>query len=133
MGMQDTTRLLQGMGRTYPDGVRADEISRHIGIDGLRAVRAVRGLFEGGLITAHGTPCVEGMLESEFMLTEPGMVVAFGLVSIEGDPRGAIAALEAHTLRQLHRSRERSMSGKQGLPADAGAAIRPSPDRRAPR
>lgn len=103
MGIQDTTRLLQGMGRTYPDRVRTDEISRHIGFEGVRAIRAVRGLFEGGLITALGTPCVDGMLGSELMLTEPGMVVAFGLACVEDDPRGAIAALESETLRQLHR------------------------------
>lgn len=106
MGIQDTTRLLQGMGRTYPDRVRADEISRHMGIEGVRAVRAVRGLFEGGLVTAHGSPCAEGMLASELTLTEPGMMVAFGLACVEDDPRGAIAALEAETLRQLHRHRE---------------------------
>ncbi len=106
MGIQDTMRLLQRIGRTYPDGVRTDEASRHIGFDGVRAVRAVRGLIEGGLITAHGSPCVDGMPGSKLMLTEPGMVVAFGLVCIEADPLGAIAALEAETLRQLHRRRE---------------------------
>lgn len=106
MGIQDTARLLQGMRRTYPDRVRADEISRHLGIEDARAVRAVRGLFEGGLVTTHGSPCAEGMLGSELMLTEPGMVVAFGLACVEDDPRDAIAALEVQTLRQLHRHRE---------------------------
>lgn len=106
MGIQDTTRLLQGMGRTYPDRVQIDELSANIGLDGVRAVRAVRGLFEGGLITAHGSPCVDGLPGSELLLTEPGMVVAFGLACVEGDPGGAIEALESETLRQLYRHRE---------------------------
>jgi hypothetical protein len=104
MGIQDTARFLQEMGRMYPDCVRTDEISRHTGIEDVRAVRAARGLFEGGLVTAHGTVCE--MLGSELMLTEQGMVVAFGLACVEEDPRDAIAALEAQTLRQLHRYRE---------------------------
>ena len=106
MGIQDTTRLLQRMGRTYPDRVRIDELLEHVGLDGVRAVRAVRGLFEGGLITAHGSVCVGGMPGSELRLTEPGMAVAFGLACVEDDPRGAITALEDQTLRQLHRHRE---------------------------
>jgi len=106
MGIQDTTKLLQGMGRTYPDRVQIDELLEHIGLDGVRAVRAVRGLFEGGLVTAHGSVCVGGMPGSELRLTEPGMVIAFGLACVEDDHRGAIAALEAQTLSQLHRHRE---------------------------
>jgi len=106
MGIQDSTRLLQGMGREYPDRVPIDELLGNIGIEGARAVQAVRGLFEGGLITAYGSPCVEGLPGSELLLTEPGMVVAFGLACVEDDPRGALAALEAETLRQLHRHRE---------------------------
>ncbi|MEO8524450.1 MAG: hypothetical protein ABI460_07005 [Caldimonas sp.] len=106
MGIQDTTKLLQRMGRTYPDRARTDEVSREIGIEGVRALRAVRGLIEGGLVTTLGSPCVDGMPGLELMLTEPGMMVAFGLTCIEGDPRDAIAAIEAETLRQLRRHRE---------------------------
>ena len=106
MGIQDTTRLLQEMGRTYPSRVQVDELLGHIGLDGVRAVHAVRGLFEGGLVTARGSAWVGGMPGSELRLTEPGMAVAFGLACVEGDPRGAITALEEQTLRQLHRHRE---------------------------
>ena len=106
MDIQDTTRLLQEMGRTYPDRVETDELLGHIGLDGVRALQAIRGLFEGGLITSHGSACIGGMPGSELRLTEPGMAVAFGLACVEADPRGAIAALEEQTLRQLHRHRE---------------------------
>ena len=106
MGIQDTTRLLQEMGRTYPSRIQIDELLGHIGLDGVRAVQAVRGLLEGGLVTARGSACVGGMPGSELRLTEPGMAVAFGLACVEGDPRGAITALEEQTLRQLHRHRE---------------------------
>ncbi len=46
--MQDTTRILQAMRRTYPERVRIDDLFGHIGFGGARVVRAVRGLFEGG-------------------------------------------------------------------------------------
>lgn len=133
MGIQDTTRLLQRMGRSYPDRLRSNEISRHLEFESVRAVRAVRGLFEGGLITAQGSPCVEGMPGAELMLTEPGMAVAFDLAGVEADPREAIRALEAKTLSQLHRHRERRSSVASESPEDPLAAIRPSPDRRVPR
>lgn len=106
MGIQDTTQLLQRMGRTYPDRVHADELLATSGLGDVRAARAVRGLFEGGLITAHGIASIEGMPGSELRLTELGMVVAFGLACLEDDPRRAITALEAQTIRQLHRCRE---------------------------
>jgi hypothetical protein len=106
MGIQDSTRLLHEMGRTYPGRIRIDELLRHVGLDGSRAVQAVRGLFEGGLVTANGAACVGGMPGSELRLTEPGMAVAFGLAGVEGDPRGAIRTLEEQTLRQLLRHRE---------------------------
>jgi hypothetical protein len=106
MGLQDTTRLLQRMGQAYPECVQIGQLLEHSGLGCVRAVRALRGLFEGGLITAHGPACVEGIPGSELRLTEPGMVVAFGLACVEGDPRAAITALEAQTLVQLHRCRE---------------------------
>ena len=133
MGIQDTTRLLQRMGGVYPDRVRSNEISRHLGFESFRAARAVRGLVEGGLITAQGSPCVEGMPGAELILTEPGMAVAFGLAGVEADPREAIMAFEAQTLRQLRRYRERRLRVASESPEDALAVIRPSPDRRAPR
>jgi hypothetical protein len=95
------------MGRAYPDCVKLDELMGHVGLDGVRAVQAVRGLFEGGLITADGPAGVGGLPGSELRLTEPGMLVAFGLACVEDDPRGEIEALEAQTLRQLHRHRDR--------------------------
>ena len=107
MGIQDTTKLLHEMGRTYPSRIQIDELLGCIGLEGVRAVQAVRGLVEGGLVTAKGSACVGGMLGSELRLTEPGMAVAFGLAGVEGDPRRAIRALEEQTLRQLHRYRER--------------------------
>ena len=106
MGIQDTTRLLHAMGRTYPGRIQIDDLLGHIGLDGARAVQAVRGLLEGGLVTARGSACVGGFPGSELRLTEPGMAVAFGLAGVEDDPRCAIRALEAQTLRQLHRQRE---------------------------
>ncbi len=130
MDIQDTTRLLQGMGRTYPDPVRTDELSRHLGFEGVRAVRAVRGLFEGGLITPRGLACVEGMPGSELVLTESGMAVALGLADVEDDTRGAIAALEAQALRQLHRYRESRVAARWVCPVDASVLIRPPTDRR---
>ena len=105
MGIQDTARLLQGMGKIYPDRVRTDELLGHVGLDGVRAVRAIRGLFDGGLITVETPACLGEIPGSELRLTEPGMVVAFGLARVEDDPRGAIAALEQQTLRQLQRRR----------------------------
>jgi hypothetical protein len=107
MGIQDTTRLLQEMGRTYPSRIQIDDLLKHIGLEGARAVQAVRGLFEGGLITAKGSACAGGMPGLELRLTEPGMAVAFGLAGVEGDPRRAIRDLEEQTLHQLHRHRER--------------------------
>lgn len=101
MGIQDTSKLLQRMGMAYPDRVHSEELSREMGFEGVRAVRAVRGLVEAGLITAHGSPGVDGMPGSELMLTENGMAVAFGLALAEADPRGAILTLEAQTVRQL--------------------------------
>ncbi|MEO8278555.1 MAG: hypothetical protein ABI564_02615, partial [Ideonella sp.] len=73
------------MGRVYPGRIPVDELLKHVGLDGPRAVQAVRGLFEGGLIAAEGATCPVGMPGSAIRLTEPGMVVAFGLASIEED------------------------------------------------
>ena len=106
MGIQDTTRLLHEMGRTYPSRIQIDDLLGHIGLQGVRAVQAVRGIVEGGLVTASGAASLGGMPGSELRLTEPGMAVAFGLAGVEDDPRCAIRALEAQTLRQLHRHRE---------------------------
>ena len=129
MGIQDTTRLLQQMGRSYPDRVLRDEISGHLGFESVRAACAVRGLLEGGLITAQGSPCLEGVQGSKLMLTEPGMAIAFGLVCIEADPRDALMALEAQTLRQLDRHRERRRAALE-LPEGAPVEIRSSRDGR---
>ena len=106
MGIQDTTRLLREMRRTYPNRLQIDELLEHIGLDGVRAVQAVRGVVEGGLVTARGFACVGGMPGSELRLTEPGMAVAFGVAGVEDDPRRAIRVLEEQTLRQLRRHRE---------------------------
>ncbi|MEO6896477.1 MAG: hypothetical protein ABI218_07525 [Caldimonas sp.] len=105
--MQDTAKLLNRIAQAYPDALHVEELLGHIGLESGRGERAVRGLFEGGLITARGTPCVEGVPGSELRLTEPGIAVALGLAGIEDDPRGAITSREVQTVRLLHQARER--------------------------
>jgi len=81
---------IAGDGADNPRRVQIDELLCHVALDGGRAAQAVRGLVEGGLITACGSAWVGGMPGLEFRLTEPGMAVAFGRACVEGDPRGAI-------------------------------------------
>lgn len=121
MGLQDTAKLLDRIAQAYPDPLHIDELLGPIGLENGRGERAVRGLFEGGLITARGTPCIDGVPGSELRLTEPGIAVAFGLAGIEDDPRGVITTREAQTVRLLHQAREH----RSATPGDRSWMLRP--------
>lgn len=118
MGLQDTAILLQRIAQAYPEAVLVDDVMAHVESEGSRRVaRAVRALFEGGLIAAGGTPCVDGVPGSELRLAEPGIAVACGLVRIEDDPSGAITVLEAHTVGLLQRARQRPSASPRDRPS----------------
>jgi predicted ArsR family transcriptional regulator len=94
------------MGRTYPDPIDLDAVCRHTGLEDAKVRRELWGLVDQGYVEVQGSPSWAGLPWSVSRLTEAGMAVAFGLASVEGDARGAIALLEAATLRELDRQRK---------------------------
>ena len=104
------TRILQAMGRTYPNPIDLDAVSRHTALDGANVRRELWGLVDHGYVDVQGSPSWAGLPWSVSRLTEAGMAVAFGLASVEDDACGAIALLESATLRELDRQRKRRSS-----------------------
>ncbi len=100
------TRILRAMGRTYPDPIDLDAVCRHTGLDDAKVRRELWGLVDHGYVEVQGSPSWAGLPWSVSRLTEAGMAVAFGLAGVEDDARGAIASLEAATLRELDGQRK---------------------------
>ena len=99
--MQDENRILQMMGRTYPERPSLDELCSQTGFDTSRTRRAVVALLHRGLVDV-GPPSRSALPQ----LTEAGMAVAFGLAPAASAGL-TLAALEKATVRALNEQRTR--------------------------
>jgi predicted ArsR family transcriptional regulator len=97
------TRILRAMRRTCPEPMDLEAVCRHTGLDESKVRRELWGLVDHGYVEVQGSPSWFGLPWSVARLTETGIAVAFGLVSVEDDARGVIALPEAATLRELDR------------------------------
>lgn len=112
------SRILQAMGRTYPEPIDLDAVSRHTGLSDAKVRRELWGLVDHGYVEVQGSPSWVGLPWSVPRLTEAGLVVAFGLASVEDDALGVIGLLEVATLRELDRLRKRR-SNRSAAPCRA--------------
>ena len=103
--MQDANRILEMMGRTYPERPTLDELCSQTGFDTGRTRRAVVALLHCGLVDVR-PPSGSGLPH----LTEAGMAVAFGLAPV-ATAGLTLAALEKATVRALNEQRTRRFAG----------------------
>jgi hypothetical protein len=101
------SRILQAMGRTYPEPIDLDAVCRHTGLSDAKVRRELWGLIDHGYVEVQGSPSWAGLPWSAPRLTEAGLAVAFGLASVDDDPLGIIGLLEEAALRELERLRRR--------------------------
>ena len=101
------SRILQAMGRTYPEPIDLDAVCQHSGLSNGKVRCELWGLVDYGYVEVRGSPSWAGLPWSLPRLTEAGLAVAFGLASVEDDPLGVIGLLEAATLRELERLKKR--------------------------
>lgn len=95
--------ILLAMGKTYPDQIDLDAVSRQTRLDGPQVRAALWELVDRGLVDVPGSPSWAGLPWSVPRLSEAGMAVAFGLAAADDDAGEVIDRLEAATLRQLNR------------------------------
>ena len=103
--MQDGNRILEMMGRTYPERASLDELCSRTGFGTGRTRRAVVALLDWGLVDVR--PPSGSCLPH---LTEAGMAVAFGLAPA-ATAGVTLAALEKATVRALIEQRTRRFDG----------------------